>query len=174
MRATPESGFNVTLEYDLSALPDNTSELVQKASALKRNCFASVFEKYFEFQEAGQEGHKRAVINYREDETMWVGTITFSQRIHSFFRYIEAKADRVTVIFSTVFKDAKFSKTWIFSRHKVNHNGRKSWSRWNDDGSAARGTATSRYELITSRAGSSWWKRMFYIVLFGILSNIQI
>ncbi|KAF1763555.1 hypothetical protein GCK72_011821 [Caenorhabditis remanei] len=72
MRATPESGFNVTLEYDLSALPDNTSEL-----------------------EAGQEGHKRAVINYREDETM----------------YIEAKADRVTVIFSTVFKDAKFSKT---------------------------------------------------------------
>ncbi|KAF1763651.1 hypothetical protein GCK72_011918 [Caenorhabditis remanei] len=90
MRATPESGFNVTLEYDLSALPDNTSELVQKASALKRNCFASVFEKYFEFQEAGQEGHKRAVINYREDETM----------------YIEAKADRVTVIFSTVFKDA--------------------------------------------------------------------
>ncbi|KAF1763553.1 hypothetical protein GCK72_011819 [Caenorhabditis remanei] len=91
MRATPESGgFNVTLEYDLSALPGNTSELVQKASALKRNCFASVFEKYFEFQEAGQEGHKRAVINYREDETM----------------YIEAKADRVTVIFSTVFKDA--------------------------------------------------------------------
>lgn len=90
MRATPEPGFNVTLEYDLTALPENTTELVQKASALKRNCFASVFEKYFEFQEAGQEGHKRAVINYREDETM----------------YIEAKADRVTVIFSTVFKDA--------------------------------------------------------------------
>ena len=41
-----------------------------KASGLKRNCFASVFEKYFEFQEAGQEGQKRAVINYREDETM--------------------------------------------------------------------------------------------------------
>uniref|UniRef100_A0A8R1EJY1 Arp2/3 complex 34 kDa subunit n=1 Tax=Caenorhabditis japonica TaxID=281687 RepID=A0A8R1EJY1_CAEJA len=90
LRSSPEPGFNVTLEYDLSSLPSDTTELVEKASALKRNCFASVFEKYFEFQEAGQEGHKRAVINYREDETM----------------YIEAKADRVTVIFSTVFKDA--------------------------------------------------------------------
>ncbi|CAI5444793.1 unnamed protein product [Caenorhabditis angaria] len=89
-RQNPENGFNVTLEYDLNNLPADTSDLVTKASALKRNCFASVFEKYFEFQEAGQEGHKRAVINYREDETM----------------YIEAKADRVTVIFSTVFKDA--------------------------------------------------------------------
>ncbi|CAB3402783.1 unnamed protein product [Caenorhabditis bovis] len=86
LKPTAESGFNVTLEFDLNNLPTDTSDL---ASALKRNCFASVFEKYFEFQEAGQEGQKRAVINYREDETM----------------YIEAKADRVTVIFSTVFKD---------------------------------------------------------------------
>lgn len=70
MRSTPEQGFNVTLEYNLADLPADTTDLVQAASALKRNCFASVFEKYFEFQEAGQEGHKRAVINYRDDETM--------------------------------------------------------------------------------------------------------
>ncbi|CAJ0576186.1 unnamed protein product, partial [Mesorhabditis spiculigera] len=81
--------YSVTLEYDLDAIPDDYSELVRKASMLKRNCFASVFEKYFEFQEAGQEGQKRATVNYREDETM----------------YIEAKPDRVTVIFSTLFKD---------------------------------------------------------------------
>ncbi|KAF1459539.1 hypothetical protein FQV21_0011677, partial [Spheniscus demersus] len=56
---------------------------------LKRNCFASVFEKYFKFQEEGKEGEKRAVIHYRDDETM----------------YVEAKKDRVTVVFSTVFKD---------------------------------------------------------------------
>ncbi|PIO69074.1 Arp2/3 complex, subunit p34-Arc [Teladorsagia circumcincta] len=86
---TPESGYNVSLIFDLTNLPADHSSLIEKASALKRNCFASVFEKYFEFQEAGQEGQKRAVINYREDETM----------------YIEAKADRVTVIFSTIFKD---------------------------------------------------------------------
>nr|CDJ98332.1 Arp2 3 complex domain containing protein [Haemonchus contortus] len=86
---TPEPGYNVSLIFDLANLPADHSALIEKASALKRNCFASVFEKYFEFQEAGQEGQKRAVINYREDETM----------------YIEAKADRVTVIFSTIFKD---------------------------------------------------------------------
>ncbi|KAL6725341.1 hypothetical protein Aduo_007400 [Ancylostoma duodenale] len=86
---TPEPGYNVSLLFDLTALPADHSGLIQKASMLKRNCFASVFEKYFEFQETGQEGQKRAVINYREDETM----------------YIEAKADRVTVIFSTIFKD---------------------------------------------------------------------
>ncbi|CAD6190382.1 unnamed protein product [Caenorhabditis auriculariae] len=85
----PERGYNVTLEFDLNNLPENTPQMIAKASALKRNCFASVFEKYFEFQEAGEEGQKRAVVNYREDETM----------------YLEAKADRVTVIFSTVFKD---------------------------------------------------------------------
>ncbi|TKR76739.1 hypothetical protein L596_017839 [Steinernema carpocapsae] len=90
LMAQPESGYNVSLLYDLATLPDDVSELVDKASHLKRNCFASVFQKYFEFQESGQaEGQKRAVINYREDETL----------------YIEAKADRVTVIFSTIFRD---------------------------------------------------------------------
>jgi hypothetical protein len=59
---------------------------------LKRNCFAAVFEKYFEFQnkqEVGKGNNKRAVIHYRDDETM----------------YVDASSDRVTVIFSTVFKD---------------------------------------------------------------------
>ena len=37
----------------------------------------------------GEEGHKRAVIHYRDEETL----------------YVEAKADRVTVVFSTVFRD---------------------------------------------------------------------
>jgi len=40
---------------------------VKKVGMLKRNCFASVFEKYFEFQEQGIEGQSRAVIHYRED-----------------------------------------------------------------------------------------------------------
>uniref|UniRef100_A0A3P8TAU2 Arp2/3 complex 34 kDa subunit n=1 Tax=Amphiprion percula TaxID=161767 RepID=A0A3P8TAU2_AMPPE len=34
---------------------------------LKRNCFASVFEKYFKFQEEGQRGRERAVVHYRDD-----------------------------------------------------------------------------------------------------------
>ncbi len=67
--------------------------LVRKIAMLKRNCFASVFEKYFEFQskqEPTTANHKRAVIHYRDDETM----------------YVDASSDRVIVIFSTVFKDA--------------------------------------------------------------------
>lgn len=66
--------------------------LVRKIAMLKRNCFAAVFEKYFEFQskqELAKGNHKRAVIHYRDDETM----------------YVDASADRVIVIFSTVFKD---------------------------------------------------------------------
>lgn len=85
----PEEGYNVSLLFDLENIPDPYDELILKAGLLKRNCFASVFEKYFEFQERGEEGHKRAVIHYRDDETL----------------YVEAKSDRVTVVFSTIFKD---------------------------------------------------------------------
>lgn len=46
----PEEGYSVTLLFDLKQLPDNYEELIKKAAMLKRNCFASVFEKYFEFQ----------------------------------------------------------------------------------------------------------------------------
>ena len=52
-------------------------ELVKKAGLLKRNCFASVFEKYFEYQEKYEKvkgeiprAPERAVIHYRDDETM--------------------------------------------------------------------------------------------------------
>lgn len=79
----------MSLLVDLENLPPNWEEVVKKIGLLKRHCFASVFEKYFDFQERGEEGHKRAVINYRADETM----------------YVEAKSDRVTVVFSTIFKD---------------------------------------------------------------------
>nr|CAG4650223.1 EOG090X07NU [Sida crystallina] len=89
--STAEEGYNISVVIDLDNIPDNWEEMVKKIGLLKRNCFASVFEKYFEFQEKGEEGegHKRAVIHYRDEETM----------------YVEAKADRVTVVFSTVFRD---------------------------------------------------------------------
>jgi len=84
-----ESGYSVSLQFDLEKLPGNVDEVIKKAGLLKRNCFASVFEKYFEFQQKGLEGQKKAVIHFREDETL----------------YIEAKKDRVTAIFSTIFRD---------------------------------------------------------------------
>ncbi|XP_014286731.1 probable actin-related protein 2/3 complex subunit 2 [Halyomorpha halys] len=87
----PETGYNVSLRLDLDNVPSDWENVVKKIGLLKRNCFASVFEKYFDFQEKGDfnEGLKRAVINYRNEETM----------------YVEAKSDRVTVVFSTIFKD---------------------------------------------------------------------
>nr|XP_054492500.1 actin-related protein 2/3 complex subunit 2 isoform X3 [Agelaius phoeniceus] len=68
----PESGYNVSLLYDLENLPADKDAIVHQAGMLKRNCFASVFEKYFKFQEEGKEGEKRAVIHYRDDETIAV------------------------------------------------------------------------------------------------------
>ncbi|XP_076801878.1 actin-related protein 2/3 complex subunit 2-like [Clavelina lepadiformis] len=85
---SPEEGYSATLIFDLTNIPKDYKPLVKKACLFKRNCFASVFEKFFEAQASGQVG-KRAVIHYRDDETM----------------YVEAKKDRVTVIFSTVFRD---------------------------------------------------------------------
>jgi actin related protein 2/3 complex subunit 2 len=81
-----------------SQLPQGDSNdvwlpLVRKIGMLKRNCFAAVFEKYFEFQikpDLAIGKNKRAIIHYRDDETM----------------YVDASSDRVIVIFSTVFKDA--------------------------------------------------------------------
>lgn len=66
----PSPGYNVSLLYDLENLPADKDAIVHQAGMLKRNCFASVFEKYFKFQEEGKEGEKRAVIHYRDDETM--------------------------------------------------------------------------------------------------------
>ena len=88
----PEEGYDVTVQVDLdkNAIPDDWEQsIVAKIGCLKRNCFAAVFEKYFAFQEAEEDGQEAAVIHYRDDETM----------------YVEAKPDRVTVVFSTIFKD---------------------------------------------------------------------
>lgn len=64
------SGYSVSVLVDLENIPENWEEIAKKIGLLKRNCFASVFEKYFDFQEEGLEGQNRAVINYRQDETL--------------------------------------------------------------------------------------------------------
>ena len=47
------AGYNISVVVDLENIPNNWEEVVKKIGLLKRNCFASVFEKYFEFQERG-------------------------------------------------------------------------------------------------------------------------
>lgn len=90
LQAEAEANYNITLEFDLQNLPDNTSELASRAAYLRRNCFASVFEKYFDLLKDAESGHQRAVINFRDDESL----------------FVEARGDRVTVIFSTLFTDS--------------------------------------------------------------------
>jgi len=63
-------GYNVSLLYDLESIPKDYKAAAAKAALLKRNCFASVFEKYFKFQRNEEAGKAIAVIHYRDDETM--------------------------------------------------------------------------------------------------------
>lgn len=63
-------GYNVSILFDLENLPKDYKEAANKAALLKRNCFASVFEKYFKFQRNEESGKAMAVIHYRDDETM--------------------------------------------------------------------------------------------------------
>jgi len=64
------SGYNISIIFDLEKLPQDYKEAATKAALLKRNCFASVFEKYFRFQRNEESGKAMAVIHYRDDETM--------------------------------------------------------------------------------------------------------
>jgi len=97
LQSTPEEGYDVSVQIDLNTIPEDWEEKwVTQIGRLKRNCFAAVFQRYFDFQEALEneqeidEGAlKSAIIHYRDDETM----------------FVEAKSDRVTVVFSTIFKD---------------------------------------------------------------------
>ena len=43
-------GKEITLEFQANSLPDDHEELANRAARLRRNCFAAVFEKYFEAQ----------------------------------------------------------------------------------------------------------------------------
>jgi actin related protein 2/3 complex, subunit 2 len=90
---SPEVGYDVTLQFDLRQLPENEEEkknLVRNIALLKRHTLASVFEQCFLEQERGEVGPLKT-IRYRDgiDEAIWV----------------QAQKDRVTVIFSTMFKD---------------------------------------------------------------------
>lgn len=81
-------GKRIVLAFPLSEIPENYEQLARDAARLKRNCFAAVFEKYFQAQASGSQ-IQRAVIHFREGESV----------------YVEAKSDRVTVIFSTTFRE---------------------------------------------------------------------
>ncbi|KAI9825767.1 MAG: hypothetical protein M1826_006869 [Phylliscum demangeonii] len=104
----PENGYDFSLQVDLENLPaekEARDDLIRRISLLKRNAMAAPFERAFdEFfkleaaaskftSEAAPEGIREGgevmAIHYREEEAI----------------YIKASYDRVTVIFSTIFRE---------------------------------------------------------------------
>ncbi|TPX60464.1 hypothetical protein SpCBS45565_g07511 [Spizellomyces sp. 'palustris'] len=99
LESTPESGFDVTVRVDLQNLPQDKESLVRKLSLLKRNALAAPFEVAFNAQLEGRDS-ELMTIHYRDEEAY----------------YIKAQHDRVTVIFSTIFKeetDRIFGKVFL-------------------------------------------------------------
>lgn len=100
---TTEPGFNYSIYLDLEELGKKSAEeqdsIIKEVSLLKRNILAAPFEDAFaeyeklsaKYAETGIEpdSNLNFEIKYREEESI----------------FIKPKFDRVTVIFSTIFKD---------------------------------------------------------------------
>ena len=103
-----EQGYDFSVQIDLEKLPagqEERDDLIQRFSLLKRNAMAAPFEQAFDeytalHEEASKytsesapqglkEGGEVRSIHYREEEAI----------------YVKASHDRVTVIFSTIFRE---------------------------------------------------------------------
>ncbi|KAJ8127078.1 hypothetical protein O1611_g6557 [Lasiodiplodia mahajangana] len=115
----PETGYDFSVLVDLENLPadkEDRDELIRKISLLKRNAMAAPFEhaysEHYKLREAAskytseeapqgvREGGEVMAIHYRDEEAI----------------YVKASHDRVTVIFSTIFReetDRVFGKVFI-------------------------------------------------------------
>lgn len=103
----PEQGYNFSLLLDLETLPPSAEDreaLIEKISLLKRNALAAPFEKAFaEFDELAAEATRNSAELYVPEESK-TETMAIHYRAEESM-FIKPSHDRVTVIFSTVFKD---------------------------------------------------------------------
>ncbi|KAG9071735.1 hypothetical protein KI688_005950 [Linnemannia hyalina] len=103
----PEHGYDFTLQFDLNDIGGDPEDVIRRVSLLKRNAMAAPFERAFDAQSlAEQEDHwdpsssQLMTIHYRDGEAI----------------YVQNQQDRVTVIFSTLFKeetDRVFAKVFL-------------------------------------------------------------
>ncbi|KAF5098620.1 hypothetical protein D0Z00_001963 [Geotrichum galactomycetum] len=102
-----EQGYNFSLLIDLENLPATVEEreaLVDKISLLKRNALAAPFERAFkQFDELSAEAAQNNVELYAPEASQTEVMAIHYRAEESIF--IKPSYDRVTVIFSTVFKD---------------------------------------------------------------------
>ncbi|KAM0749979.1 P34-Arc-domain-containing protein [Meredithblackwellia eburnea MCA 4105] len=100
--AETEQEFNVSLKIDLETLPKDLAtrtQLLESFSLLKRNALAAPFEKAFEIQKRLEQNppgpdevvkkEDLMIVRYRPEEAL----------------YLLPSPDRVTAIFSTIFKE---------------------------------------------------------------------
>jgi actin related protein 2/3 complex subunit 2 len=93
---TPEPDYHVSLTIDLEQVPlegEARDAFVNSVALLKRNALAAPFEQAFKEQKqlesSGSNQGQLMQMHYRDEEAI----------------YVRASADRVTVIFSTVFRE---------------------------------------------------------------------
>jgi len=86
---SPENGFDVTLQVDLSKPPADIDAFAKNVSSMKRNALAAPFYKVFNDIEKKTPPASLIEIRYRDDEAF----------------YIKPESDRVIVIFEIAFRD---------------------------------------------------------------------
>ena len=116
---SPEAGYDFSILIDLENVPADAEareDLIRRVSLLKRNAMAAPFERAFDdfarrqeeaakftresAPEGVMEGGEVMAVHYRDEEAI----------------YIKASHDRVTVIFSTIFReetDRIFGKVFL-------------------------------------------------------------
>lgn len=107
VKASPEPDYNISLEIDLEQVPPEGEEreaYLKSIALLKRNALAAPFEVAFKAQKqlesAGSGQGELMALHYRDEEVI----------------YVQASPDRVTVIFSTTFReetDRIFGKVFL-------------------------------------------------------------
>jgi len=86
IQSSPESGYDLSLQFDIDNIPGDPQKFIETVSLIKRHLLAAPFKKAFAAVGAGSQ---IITIDYRDDETL----------------FIKAGQDNVTVIFSINFKD---------------------------------------------------------------------
>eukprot|EP00033_Pygsuia_biforma_P000512 GCRY01000602.1.p1 GENE.GCRY01000602.1~~GCRY01000602.1.p1 ORF type:complete len:301 (-),score=64.47 GCRY01000602.1:172-1074(-) len=85
-----ETGFDLTLEIDLSTLPEKTEDIVKSFSMLKHNLICAAFNKVFDDMDSGAAPPLKPItIHYRDNESF----------------YIKPEKDRLCVVFDINFSD---------------------------------------------------------------------
>lgn len=110
-KTTAESNFNYTFILDLKSLATQSSEtkesLINELANLKRNCIAAPFERAFARYDELSEAYSNSNVYAEEvkQELNNESILTINYRGLDESIYIKPSFDRVTVIFSTIFKD---------------------------------------------------------------------